>query len=141
MTLNNGGKMSRPDADRVKRAEPHFLREVAADNVVTVDVAALFEAQKEPLTAILEVVGQMKTGQVLKLKVPFEPVPLFGVLGAKGFSHWSVSPSEEDELWTIYFYQEGDFGQADDFNQSIFEEEGGALLEVDFRGIKADELL
>lgn len=140
MGLNNGKKMSRTDAEKTETGEPHFLREIALENIVRLDVRTLFDAGQEPLPTILEVVGRMKVGEVLKLLVPFEPVPLFGVLGAKGFSHWRVDPEDQEELWTIYFYREGDFGDAEECSQSIFEEEGGALLEIDFRNVNAEEL-
>ena len=55
----------------------------------------------EPLPHILEAVRNLAPGQSLRLRAPFEPIPLYSVLGRKGFSHHAERYAEGD--WEILF--------------------------------------
>jgi uncharacterized protein (DUF2249 family) len=44
-------------------------------------------------------------GQVLVLWNTFEPVPLYDVLGMRGFEHWSRQHADDE--WEIRFYNSG----------------------------------
>jgi hypothetical protein len=43
-------------------------------------------------------------GQAFRLRNTFQPFPLYGVLGAKGFAHWVEELGPDD--WLITFYRE-----------------------------------
>lgn len=66
-----------------------------------VDVRPILRAGGEPFGKIMEAVGALAPGQGLRLYATFKPVPLFQVLGSKGFSH------EEKEIgggdWEVLF--------------------------------------
>ncbi|MGH6956219.1 MAG: DUF2249 domain-containing protein [Caulobacteraceae bacterium] len=68
---------------------------------VDLDVRPILKAGGEPFQEIMQAVGALGPGQGLRLLATFKPVPLFGVLGSKGFSH------EERELgggdWEVLF--------------------------------------
>lgn len=55
----------------------------------------------EPLPHILEAVRNLAPGQALRLRAPFEPIPLYSVLGRKGYSHHAARFAEGD--WEILF--------------------------------------
>ncbi len=55
------------------------------------DVRATIRAGGEPFDDIMQAVAELEVDEELVLLAPFEPVPLFGVLGAKGFSHTTES--------------------------------------------------
>lgn len=65
------------------------------------DVRPTLRAGGEPFEEIMKAVGTLAPGQGLRLLATFKPVPLFSVLGSKGFSH------EEKELeggdWEVLF--------------------------------------
>jgi len=65
------------------------------------DVRPILRAGGEPFEEIMKAVGALAPGQGLRLLATFKPVPLFGVLGSKGFSH------QERELeggdWEVLF--------------------------------------
>lgn len=65
------------------------------------DVRPILRAGGEPFQKIMETVAMLVPGQGLRLVATFKPVPLFGALGSKGFSH------EERELeggdWEVLF--------------------------------------
>ena len=66
-----------------------------------VDVRPILRAGGEPFGKIMEAVAALAPGQGLRLLATFKPVPLFQVLGSKGFDH------EEKEIgggdWEVLF--------------------------------------
>jgi uncharacterized protein (DUF2249 family) len=70
-------------------------------NVVTLDVREEIRQGREPFTLIMRTVMQLKPTDSLLLIAPFEPAPLYGVLGNKGFSH--QTKTTPDGSWEILF--------------------------------------
>lgn len=68
---------------------------------VDLDVRPILRSGGEPFQEIMGTVAALRPGEGLRLLATFKPVPLFSVLGAKGFSH------EERELdggdWEVLF--------------------------------------
>jgi uncharacterized protein (DUF2249 family) len=54
---------------------------------VDLDVRPILRAGGEPFQEIMKTVTALAPGQGLRLLATFKPVPLFSVLGSKGFSH------------------------------------------------------
>src|SRR5690554_4381106 len=106
MKSDNGSKSPRPNAKPASADQPPFLRELAPDRIVALDVRPFFERGEEPFAAIMQAVDRLGAGEVLELTVPFEPLPLFGVLRQKGFANWSRAPEKPEDPWTIFFYRE-----------------------------------
>lgn len=69
--------------------------------LLDLDVRPILRAGGEPFQKIMEALSRLAPGQGLRLFATFKPVPLFGVLGSKGFSH------EEREIgggdWEVIF--------------------------------------
>ncbi|MBI2925390.1 MAG: DUF2249 domain-containing protein [Verrucomicrobia bacterium] len=72
--------------------------------VVTVDVREDLREGREPFSKIMAAVGKLADGQALKLIAPFEPAPLYAVLGRQGFTHKSKPLDSGD--WEILFRRE-----------------------------------
>lgn len=53
----------------------------------TLDVRSMMAAGEEPFTAIMSAVAQLEPGEEFELFAPLDPVPLYQVLGARGFNH------------------------------------------------------
>ncbi len=51
------------------------------------DVRPMMAAGNEPFEAIMGVVGGLAPNEEFELVAPLEPVPLYQVLGARGFHH------------------------------------------------------
>lgn len=68
---------------------------------LTLDVREDLRRGGEPLPRILQAVGTLSPGQSLRLLVTFEPLPLYAVLGRKGFGHNAVRHGEGD--WEVVF--------------------------------------
>ncbi len=67
----------------------------------TLDVRPILRAGGEPFGAIMQSVAALAPGEGLRLLATFEPVPLFKVLGAKGFAHEAHRLGDGD--WEVLF--------------------------------------
>lgn len=66
-----------------------------------VDVRPTLRAGGEPFGEIMAAIARLQPGQGLRLLATFEPVPLFHVLGSKGFSHKAKEIGGGD--WEVLF--------------------------------------
>ena len=69
------------------------------------DVRGTLRAGGEPFDEIMQAVADLAQDEDLVLVAPFEPVPLYGVLGAKGFSH--TTQALGDGEYQVRFSQSG----------------------------------
>lgn len=71
------------------------------ENVVRLDVRPLLSAGHSPLGAIMDAVQQLTDEQSLLVVAPFEPFPLYQMLGEYGYSHKTTAL--DDGSWEILF--------------------------------------
>ena len=71
--------------------------------VVEVDVRDDLRSGREPFARIMGAVDGLRDREVLLLRATFEPAPLFGVLGKRGFVHESVAHADDD--WCVWFWR------------------------------------
>ena len=86
------------------------LRRAAGDEVpetleVHLDVRDDIRLGEEPFARIMSTVKQLTPSQVLVLRAPFEPVPLYAALGKKGYAHRTERRAADD--WCVSFYRAG----------------------------------
>lgn len=74
---------------------------MVGNEIVTLDVRKEIAQGREPFARIMTAVGTLSDGQSLMLIAPFQPVPLFQVLAAQGFSHQSRETTSGD--WEVLF--------------------------------------
>jgi uncharacterized protein (DUF2249 family) len=86
-----------PCADEDSGHRPPSLREVE------LDVREDMRAGREPFSRIMAAIGSLGVEEVLHLRTIFEPVPLFGLLEKRGFSHERSRIDEDD--WSIWFWR------------------------------------
>jgi uncharacterized protein (DUF2249 family) len=65
------------------------------------DVRPILRAGGEPFTVIMNAVKELAPGQALRLLATFEPIPLYAVLGKKGFDHAAREIGGGD--WEVVF--------------------------------------
>jgi uncharacterized protein (DUF2249 family) len=75
-----------------------------ASSFVELDVRPILRAGGEPFEAIMGAVSRLGPWQGLRLLATFKPVPLFSVLGAKGFGHEARELADGD--WEVVFRPE-----------------------------------
>ena len=65
------------------------------------DVRPELEQGGEPFVSIIEAASAIMPGGTLVIIAPFEPVPLYDVLGARGFSHETEKVAADE--WIVQF--------------------------------------
>jgi len=68
---------------------------------MVLDVRPDLENGGEPFVRIMEAVAAIKPGGTLVIIAPFELVPLYSVLGARGFSHETAMIAADE--WILRF--------------------------------------
>lgn len=71
----------------------------------TLDVRPTLEQGGEPFMEIMEAAAGIQPGASLVIIAPFEPAPLYGALGSRGFTHMTHSRAADE--WVIRFTREG----------------------------------
>jgi len=79
--------------------EQAVIWKAEADTVL--DVRPDLESGGEPFVRIMEAVATIKPGGTLVIIAPFEPVPLYDVLGAGGFSYETDMVATDE--WVVRF--------------------------------------
>lgn len=74
------------------------------------DVRPILAAGEEPLELIIETAVGVSEGEVLEVTAPFEPVPLYAVLGARGFAHLTERRAPDE--FVVRFTQTGITGES-----------------------------
>ncbi|MBI3455252.1 MAG: DUF2249 domain-containing protein [Candidatus Rokubacteria bacterium] len=84
--------------------KPAALAALPESRQVHLDVRPEIHRGEEPFARIMAAVKSLREGEVLVLRAPFEPVPLYRVLGGRGFAHWTECHGPAD--WAVWFYRE-----------------------------------
>ena len=90
--------------------KPAALLAIPTARHVHVDVRDDIRRGEEPFGTIMAAVRGLAGGQALELRVPFEPIPLYGVLAKRGFAHWAESRAADD--WSAWFYRDDTAAEA-----------------------------
>ena len=72
-----------------------------ADAEKVLDVRPDLERGGEPFVRIMEAAATIQPDKTLVIIAPFEPVPLYGVLNERGFSHETVKVTDGE--WVVRF--------------------------------------
>ncbi|HEY7895201.1 MAG TPA: DUF2249 domain-containing protein [Gemmatimonadaceae bacterium] len=120
--------------------------------MVELDVRDDLRAGREPFSSIMAAVSTLADDSVLHLRTLFEPVPLYAVLGKRGFHHDATAHATDD--WSVWFWRPaGDGTPAAAEGRPIVEagRSGGAVevdtnsapnvVQLDVRGLEPPEPL
>jgi len=86
------------------RSKPAALSEVPESRQVRLDVREDIRRGHEPFARIMAAVKGLGPDLVFVLRAPFEPIPLYDVLGKRGLAHWTERNAADD--WSVWFYRE-----------------------------------
>lgn len=76
----------------------------SAGSEIVLDVREELSNGGEPFSRIMAAVAALRDDEVLHLRAPFEPVPLFRVMEKRGFGH-SVERHADDD-WSVRFFRQ-----------------------------------
>ncbi|OGW60807.1 MAG: hypothetical protein A2V83_06900 [Nitrospirae bacterium RBG_16_64_22] len=111
------------------------------DDCVVLDVRPILASGRDPFADIMAAVNALPPGKSLKLLNTFEPVPLYHVLGGKGFDH---DTQQIGDIYEIVFSRRAG-GEAAPAAPSV--PPGGRvppglpnkIVEIDVRGLEPPE--
>jgi uncharacterized protein (DUF2249 family) len=83
--------------------KPAALAAIPPARRVHLDVRESIRRGEEPFAIIMAAVAGLAPDQALVLRAPFEPIPLYAVLGKRGFAHWTDPHAADD--WSVWFYR------------------------------------
>lgn len=84
------------------KQKPEILEKITADKIHQIDVRPMIESGKDPFQNIMAAVKELKDDEILLIINSFEPIPLYSVLGKKGFVNWT---EKENDVFKVYFYR------------------------------------
>jgi uncharacterized protein (DUF2249 family) len=117
---------------------PAALRRLPDARMLHVDVREDIRRGEEPFARIMAGVRALAPDQVLVLRAPFEPIPLYDVLGKRGLAHWTERHAPDD--WSVWFYRGGGAGEGEGEGEAAPAEGGGAGADpvrvIDVRGLE-----
>ena len=100
---------------------------------VHLDVREDIRRGQEPFARIMAAAKALADDQVLVVRAPFEPVPLYDVLGRRGLGHWTERHAADD--WSVSFARDATVTA-----QTRTEPAGtGHLTVLDVRGLEPPE--
>lgn len=105
-----------------------------SDEIVTLDVREEISQGREPFGIIMRTVAKLQPGQKFRLLAPFEPAPLYTVLGNKGFSH--ETKQLDSGVWEITFSPGDAPKPAAKSTAPTSANEPTSFIEVDARGLE-----
>ncbi len=111
-----------------------------SSEIVTLDVRDDLRNGSEPFSKIMDTVGQLRPGEQLSLRVPFEPVPLFAVMAQRGFAHTARQRPDGD--WEVLFTRDGGEKTIEASQPAVRRDSNGSsdkspeTIEVDARGLE-----
>lgn len=88
-------------------------------NAVELDVRAELSKGGEPFSRIMAAVANLRSDDVLHLRAPFEPVPLFGVMEKRGFGHKVEKHADDD--WSVWFFRQTKYDRRTDAAPAVRE--------------------
>ena len=97
------GLGSRSDLPSAVQGASAAKPDMALSRQVHLDVREDIRRGREPFARIMAAVKGLAPEEVLVLRAPFEPVPLYDALGRKGFAHWTERLGEQD--WSVWFHR------------------------------------
>ncbi|MDH7603517.1 MAG: DUF2249 domain-containing protein [Melioribacter sp.] len=118
--------------------KPEHLYSVPQEKIIQLDVRPIINSGKDPFLDIMSKVKNLKDDEVLLIINSFEPIPLYTVLGNKGFNHWT---EKIDDAFKVYFFKSGttqknlETEQKTEINLSNYEK----IIELDVRELPPPE--
>jgi uncharacterized protein DUF2249/uncharacterized protein DUF1858 len=86
--------------------KPGVLERVPESSQVHLDVRADIQRGEEPFVRIMTAAKSLAPDQILVLRAPFEPIPLYDVLAKPRFAHWTEWGRPDD--WSVWFFRQPD---------------------------------
>lgn len=131
-----GTDQTRGQSPEDQLPRPELLDRIPEDRQFHLDVREDIRRGVEPFARVMAAVKRLGSDDVFVLRTPFEPIPLYDVLGKRGFSHWTERRAPDD--WSVWFYRQsaGGGAPADSPRSEAAAPAAGAATLIDVRGLE-----
>ena len=131
--IGEGSQSIQPEEDKISmnnlkmNTKNHEIPdELPAGNIIELDVRPIIDSGRDPFKDIMGKAKILGENEVLMIINNFEPVPLYSVLGKKGFAHKTIN---SNGVWKIYFFKDNHSNVSNagvetknpEFNEEVFE--------------------
>lgn len=82
--------------------KPEYLKKINPEKILQLDVRPIIDSGKDPFLEIMSAIKSLKEDEVFHLINSFEPVPLYTVLGNKGYDHWT---EKAGNTFNVFFFR------------------------------------
>jgi uncharacterized protein (DUF2249 family) len=109
---------------------------ISNKKIIELDVRPIIDSGSDPFKDIMTRVKNLKEDETLMILNTFEPVPLYSVLGKKGYGHQTIRKNGE---WIIYFFKDNTLSSDNETGKKrkpVFNEE---IFELDVRNLEPPE--
>lgn len=132
------------EEDFIMKPKPDALMNYSPEHEITLDVRPIIESGVDPFKDIMKAIKGLKPDNVFHLINTFDPVPLYSVLGSKGFEHWT---EKTGDVYNVYFYSGAGVSSSspvsgshvDGRSADLSDEHEEILVELDVRGLEPPE--
>ncbi len=83
--------------------EIQIEKKFSNEKIVQLDVRPILNSGKDPFNDIMKKIKDLKDDETLLIINSFEPIPLYSVLGRKGFDHFT---QKEGDVFKVYFFKQ-----------------------------------
>ena len=119
--------------------KPEVLNKINPEKFIKLDVRPTINSGKDPFLDIMEKIKTLKEDEVLHLINSFEPMPLYSVLGNKGFEHWT---ERVDGVFNVYFFKDSSKSVKDErgnIDEQSVSPDYKKVIEIDVRELAPPE--
>lgn len=124
----------------INELEPDWLKNTPKEKIIELDVRPILDKGQDPFTDIMKKVKALKDDEILLIINSFEPVPLYSVLGRKGFEHYT---KKEGNIFKVYFLRQKNFYEASPVQDQNYKQpslvEFEEVMEIDVRDLLPPE--
>lgn len=140
--INNPEKINmKNEIDTPQDGKPELLSNVSAEKIKQLDVRPVMDSGRDPFSDIMNFIKELNDDEIFLLINSFEPIPLYSVLGKKGFEHYT---EKIENVFKVYFYksvpgESTNINSSEGFNENNGQNDITNVIEIDVRKLEPPE--
>ncbi|KAB2842549.1 MAG: DUF2249 domain-containing protein, partial [Melioribacteraceae bacterium] len=101
----------------------------------------VIDSGRDPFSDIMNFIKELNDDEIFLLVNSFEPIPLYSVLGKKGFEHYT---EKNENVFKVYFYksvpgESTNINSSEGFNENNGQTDITNVIEIDVRKLEPPE--
>lgn len=140
--INNLEKINMKNEIGAQQNSKHeLLLNIPEEKIKQLDVRPVIDSGRDPFSDIMNFIKELKDDEIFLLVNSFEPIPLYSVLGKKGFEHYT---EKNENVFKVYFYksvpgESTNINSSEGFNENNGQTDITNVIEIDVRKLEPPE--